>query len=69
MLFSFIIQPILQISKALRDELEDVREAAAQAFDRLYRNIGNKAIDEIIPGKLASTSFSICELAANNSII
>eukprot|EP01117_Protostelium_nocturnum_P009440 TRINITY_DN3367_c0_g3_i1.p1 TRINITY_DN3367_c0_g3~~TRINITY_DN3367_c0_g3_i1.p1 ORF type:complete len:2582 (-),score=1035.41 TRINITY_DN3367_c0_g3_i1:96-7841(-) len=37
------------VKKALCDELEEVREAAAQAFDILHKNIGNKALDDILP--------------------
>ncbi|KAL6074695.1 eIF-2-alpha kinase activator GCN1 [Balamuthia mandrillaris] len=44
--------PILlpSVQKALCDELEEVREAAAKAFDRLYSSVGGRAIDEILPG-------------------
>ncbi|PRP84949.1 hypothetical protein PROFUN_07334 [Planoprotostelium fungivorum] len=42
------------VRRALCDELEDVREAAAQAFDTLYRFVGQKALDEILPPLLDS---------------
>jgi HEAT repeat protein len=37
------------VRKALCDPSEEVREAAAQAFDTLHQNIGAKAIDDILP--------------------
>eukprot|EP00002_Diphylleia_rotans_P033723 TRINITY_DN719_c0_g2_i1.p1 TRINITY_DN719_c0_g2~~TRINITY_DN719_c0_g2_i1.p1 ORF type:complete len:2625 (-),score=670.03 TRINITY_DN719_c0_g2_i1:1508-9382(-) len=37
------------VGKALCDNLPEVREAAAQAFDTLHRLVGNKAMDEILP--------------------
>ncbi|CAB4435369.1 unnamed protein product [Rhizophagus irregularis] len=42
------------VRKALVDESSDVREAAAQAFDTLQQNVGDKAIDEILPKLLNS---------------
>ncbi|CAG8528557.1 17533_t:CDS:10, partial [Acaulospora morrowiae] len=42
------------IRKALVDESGEVREAAAQAFDTLQQNVGDKAIDEILPTLLNS---------------
>eukprot|EP01114_Cavostelium_apophysatum_P005269 TRINITY_DN1605_c0_g1_i7.p1 TRINITY_DN1605_c0_g1~~TRINITY_DN1605_c0_g1_i7.p1 ORF type:complete len:2557 (-),score=707.41 TRINITY_DN1605_c0_g1_i7:133-7803(-) len=42
-----VINP--SIRKALCDPLPDVREAAAHAFDVLYKNVGNAALDEILP--------------------
>jgi hypothetical protein len=43
-----IIMPA--ISRALCDPLDEVREAAALAFDRLYKSVTTKAIDDIVPG-------------------
>lgn len=42
------------VRKAICDELPDVREAAAQAFNTLQRSVGNRAVDEILPTLLAS---------------
>ena len=41
------------VSRALCDELGEVREAAALAFDGLFSAVGSRAIDEIIPGKIS----------------
>jgi len=43
-----VINP--SVSHALRDPLEEVREAASMAFEKLYKSFGSKAIDEVIPG-------------------
>ncbi len=43
-----IIMPA--VSRALYDPLDEVREAAALAFDRLYKSVTSKAIDDIVPG-------------------
>jgi hypothetical protein len=40
------------VSRALCDELGEVREAAALAFDGLFSAVGSRAIDEIIPGMI-----------------
>ncbi|KAI8992465.1 armadillo-type protein [Pilobolus umbonatus] len=45
----FAGQIIPAIRKALCDPSDDVREAAAQAFDTLHQNVGARAIDEILP--------------------
>jgi hypothetical protein len=45
-----IIMPA--VSRALYDPLDEVREAAALAFDRLYKSVTSKAIDDIVPGTL-----------------
>lgn len=37
------------VRKALCDDLPEVREAAAQAFDTLYENVGSRAVDEVLP--------------------
>jgi hypothetical protein len=44
------------VRKALCDNLPEVREAAAQAFDMLYKNAGVKALDEILPALLLGLS-------------
>lgn len=38
------------VSHALCDELAEVREAAALAFDGLFSAVGGRAIDDILPG-------------------
>ncbi|GAA5801232.1 hypothetical protein HPULCUR_006676 [Helicostylum pulchrum] len=48
----FADQIIPVIKQALCDPSDEVREAAAQAFDTLNQNIGSKAIDEILPSLL-----------------
>ncbi|KAI7873032.1 armadillo-type protein [Spinellus fusiger] len=40
------------IRTALCDPSDEVREAAAQAFDTLHQNVGAKAIDDILPSLL-----------------
>ncbi|XP_067680434.1 stalled ribosome sensor GCN1-like [Haliotis asinina] len=40
------------VRRALCDSLPDVREAAAKTFDNLHANIGNRALDEILPALL-----------------
>ncbi|KAI9477816.1 MAG: armadillo-type protein [Benjaminiella poitrasii] len=45
----FADQIIPVIRKALCDPSDEVREAAAQAFDTLHQNVGAKAIDQILP--------------------
>ncbi|XP_062579849.1 stalled ribosome sensor GCN1-like, partial [Saccostrea cucullata] len=37
------------VRRALTDELPEVREAAAETFDNLHSNIGQRALDEILP--------------------
>lgn len=37
------------VRRALTDELSEVREAAAETFDNLHSNIGQRALDEILP--------------------
>ncbi|PRP78077.1 hypothetical protein PROFUN_13886 [Planoprotostelium fungivorum] len=41
--------PVPSLPCAARDESEDVREAAIQVFDTLYRFVGQKVFDEIPP--------------------
>ncbi|KAG2194137.1 hypothetical protein INT47_004207 [Mucor saturninus] len=48
----FADQIIPTIKQALCDPSDEVREAAAQAFDTLNQNIGSKAIDVILPSLL-----------------
>ncbi|CAO3631190.1 unnamed protein product [Mucor hiemalis] len=48
----FADQIVPVIKQALCDPSDEVREAAAQAFDTLNQNIGSKAIDEILPSLL-----------------
>ncbi|KAI8061541.1 armadillo-type protein [Gilbertella persicaria] len=48
--FADQITPV--IKGALCDPSEEVREAAAQAFDTLHQNVGARAIDEILPSLL-----------------
>ncbi|KAI9281941.1 armadillo-type protein [Sporodiniella umbellata] len=48
----FAEQIIPVVRNALCDPAEEVREAAAQAFDTLNQCIGNRAIDEILPSLL-----------------
>lgn len=52
-----VIMP--SVSLALCDPVDEVREAAALAFDRLYKSVSNKAIDDVVPG-MTRTLFSIC---------
>ncbi len=51
-LVNYIDVLIPAVRKALCDQLPEVREAAAQAFDMLYKNAGVKALDEILPSLL-----------------
>ncbi len=37
------------VKRALLDPLSEVREAAAEAFNRLHDTIGQKALDGILP--------------------
>nr|XP_022338883.1 eIF-2-alpha kinase activator GCN1-like [Crassostrea virginica] len=37
------------VRRALTDDLSEVREAAAETFDNLHSNIGQRALDEILP--------------------
>lgn len=37
------------VRRALTDKLPEVREAAAETFDNLHSNIGQRALDEILP--------------------
>lgn len=48
--YMHIIMPA--VSRALCDPLDEVREAAALAFDRLYKSVSNKAIDDVVPSTL-----------------
>lgn len=48
--YSEIILPAIR--EALADKVGAVQEAAAQAFDVLYTNVGSKALDEILPPML-----------------
>ncbi|KAG2190049.1 hypothetical protein INT46_000027 [Mucor plumbeus] len=45
--FADQITPVIR--KALCDPSDEVREAAAQAFDTLHQNVGARAIDDILP--------------------
>ena len=40
------------VRKALCDPLPEVREAAAKTFDNLHTNIGNRALNDILPDLL-----------------
>lgn len=40
------------VRKALCDPLPEVREAAAKTFDNLHTNIGQRALDDILPALL-----------------
>ena len=40
------------VRKALCDPLPEVREAAARTFDNLHANIGQRALDDILPALL-----------------
>jgi hypothetical protein len=42
------------VRDALCDDLPSVRRAAGLAFQTLYNNVGNKAIEEVVPGLLMS---------------
>ena len=49
------------VRKALCDPLPEVREAAAKTFDNLHTNIGNRALNDILPDlldKLVSSLFN-----------
>lgn len=48
--FADQITPVIR--KALCDPSDEVREAAAQAFDTLHQNVGARAIDDILPSLL-----------------
>ncbi|KAI8144145.1 armadillo-type protein [Fennellomyces sp. T-0311] len=69
----FADQIIPAIRKALCDPSEEVREAAAQAFDTLHQNVGSRAIDEILPALLnqlqSSTESSVYALSALKEIM
>ncbi|KAH3887162.1 hypothetical protein DPMN_011178 [Dreissena polymorpha] len=41
------------VKKALCDPLPEVREAAASTFDSLHGNIGQRALDDILPDLLS----------------
>jgi hypothetical protein len=43
---------IATVRRALCDPLPEVRESASKTFDNLHSNIGNRALDEIIPDLL-----------------
>ncbi|EGG22499.1 HEAT repeat-containing protein [Cavenderia fasciculata] len=49
LLLPFLSAVVGCINKALCDELVEVREAAARAFDQLYATFGSKAGNEILP--------------------
>ncbi|CAO3633857.1 unnamed protein product [Cunninghamella echinulata] len=48
-ILDFANQIVPAIRQALCDPSEEVREAAAQAFDSLHQNVGARAIDDILP--------------------
>ncbi|KAJ3090385.1 translational activator of GCN4 [Quaeritorhiza haematococci] len=48
----FVFEIIPSVRRALVDSEEEVREAAAQAFDMLHQHLGPKAIDEVLPSLL-----------------
>ena len=50
MLFADSLIPTVR--RALCDSLPEVREAAACTFDNLHHNIGQRALDEILPDLL-----------------
>ncbi|CEP19550.1 hypothetical protein [Parasitella parasitica] len=54
--FADQITPVIR--KALCDPSEEVREAAAQAFDTLHQNVGARAIDDILPSLLVKLESS-----------
>ncbi|KAI9261620.1 armadillo-type protein [Phascolomyces articulosus] len=72
-ILDFADQIIPTIRKALCDPSEEVREAAAQAFDTLHQNVGSRAIDEILPALLnqlqSSTEDSVYALSALKEIM
>lgn len=41
------------VKRALCDPLPEVREAAASTFDGLHSNIGQRALDDILPDLLS----------------
>ena len=50
------------VKRALVDPLPEVREAAASTFDGLHTNIGQRALDDILPdllNKLVSVYFTV----------
>ena len=55
------------VSRALCDELGEVREAAALAFDGLFSAVGSRAIDEIIPGKISFSSENIFNFSSSQN--
>lgn len=69
----FADQIIPAIRKALCDSSDEVREAAAQAFDTLHQNVGSRAIDEILPDLLnqlqSSSESSVYALSALKEIM
>lgn len=50
------------VRRALTDDLPEVREAAAETFDNLHSNIGQRALDEILPELLKQL---VCGLLLN----
>jgi hypothetical protein len=48
----YVDSVIPTVRKALCDELPEVRACAAKTFDNLYRTIGMKALNDIIPDLL-----------------
>lgn len=46
---AYMVDIIPSIKAALCDPIMEVREAAGSAFVTLHKNVGNKAIDEVVP--------------------
>eukprot|EP01088_Endostelium_zonatum_P009829 TRINITY_DN2314_c0_g1_i2.p1 TRINITY_DN2314_c0_g1~~TRINITY_DN2314_c0_g1_i2.p1 ORF type:complete len:2961 (-),score=848.04 TRINITY_DN2314_c0_g1_i2:37-8919(-) len=62
---SYLPSLIPAVRQALCDESPDIRASAAEAFDTLYKAIGNRAVDEILPqllNQLIETTGSNSEL-------
>lgn len=55
---SYLNELIPAVRDALCDELQSVREAAGLAFETLYNNVGDRAIDEIVPALISQLESS-----------
>ena len=53
---------VLTVRRALLDPLPDVREAAADAFDKLHDTIAQKALDGTLPYVLQKLVCNVCFL-------
>jgi hypothetical protein len=56
---SFVDYSLPLVLSALCDELDIVQEAAGLAFSTLFRNVGQRAIDEIVPSLMVPVCFRL----------